>query len=121
MDIFRPRWSPRTARRLYYGGVGTSPYRPENEWYLSQSCAEYPINPGDSTLLSLMTQNLVISLRTISIKYASARAVHTVIANRLYNRGAYVGVLVVWFLQECNDLDRIFSPKIRRRSKNLCC
>ena len=35
---------------------------------------EYPINPGDSTSLALMKKKLVISLRAISIKKASARA-----------------------------------------------
>ena len=62
---------------------------------------EYPIiNPGDSTSLALMKKKLVISLRAISIKKASARAVNTVIAKCLYNRGAYVGVLSAWSLNE---------------------
>ena len=62
---------------------------------------EYPINPGDSTSLALMKKKLVISLRAISIKKASARAVNTVITKCLYNRGPYVGVLSAWSLHEC--------------------
>jgi len=81
---------------------------------------EYPINPGDSTPLALMKKKLVLSHRAISIKKASARAVNTVIAECFYNRGAYVGVLSAWSLNACEDLDRIFAPEIRRRTKNLC-
>jgi len=80
---------------------------------------ENPINPGDSTSLSLMKKKLVKSPRAISTKKASARAVNTVIAKCLYNRGAYVGVLSAWSLQECEDLDRVFAPEIRRRTKKL--
>jgi len=40
-----------------------------------------------------MKQKLITSIRAISIKKASARAVNTVISKYLYNRGAYVGVL----------------------------
>jgi len=72
---------------------------------------EYPINPGDSTSLALMKKKLVISLRVISIKNASARAVNTVIAKCLYNRGAYVGVLSAWYLHECEDLFVSSLPK----------
>jgi len=61
---------------------------------------EYPINPGDFTSLALMIKKIVISPRAISIKKASARAVNTVIAKCLYNRGAYVGVLSAWSLNE---------------------
>ena len=66
-----------------------------------------------------MIKKIVISPRAISIKKASARAVNTVIAKCLYNRGAYVGVLSAWSLCECEDLDRLFAPEIRRRTKNL--
>ena len=61
---------------------------------------EYPINPGDFTSLALMIKKIVISPRAISIKKASARAVNTVIAECFYNRGAYVGVLSAWSLNE---------------------
>ena len=81
---------------------------------------EYPINPGKSTSLSLMRKKLLISLRAISIKKASARAVNTGIAKCLYSRGAHVGVPSVWSLQKCEDLDRLIAPEIGRRTTNLC-
>eukprot|EP01042_Synura_sphagnicola_P036407 gene36407-biopygen4424 len=80
---------------------------------------EYPINPGDSTSFALMKQKLIPSIRAISIKQASARAVDTVISKCLYNRGAYVGVLSSWSLAQCEELDKIFATEIRRRTKNM--
>eukprot|EP01042_Synura_sphagnicola_P036588 gene36588-biopygen10818 len=80
---------------------------------------EYPINPGDSTSFSAMKQKLLVAIRAISIKKASARAVNVVVAKCLYNRGAYVGVLSSWSLAQCEELDRIFATEIRRRTKNM--
>ena len=80
---------------------------------------EYPINPGDSTSFALMKRKLLVSIRAISIKKASARAVNTVISKCLYNRGAYVGVLSSWSLAQCEELDKIFATEIRRRTKNM--
>jgi len=73
---------------------------------------EYPINPGDSTSFAAMKQKLLVSIRAISIKKASAWAVNTVIAKCLYNRGAYVGVLFSWSLAQCEELDRIFAKAL---------
>jgi len=81
---------------------------------------EYPINPGDSTSFALMKQKkLITSIRAISIKKASARAVNTVISKCLYNRVANVGVLSSWSLAQCEELDKIFATEIRRRTKNM--
>ena len=80
---------------------------------------EYPINPGDSTSFSVMKQKLLVAIRAISIKKASARAVNTVITKCLYNRGAYVEVLSSWSLAQCEELDKIFATEIRRRTKNM--
>jgi len=66
-----------------------------------------------------MKQKLITSIRAISIKKASARAVNTVISKCLYNRGAYVGVLSSWSLAQCEELDKIFATEIRRRTKNM--
>ena len=66
-----------------------------------------------------MKQKLITSIRAISIKKASARAVNTVISKCLYNRGAYVGVLSSWSLAQCQELDKIFATEIRRRTKNM--
>ena len=82
---------------------------------------KYPINPGDLTSITAMKQKLlVVAIRAISIKKASARAVNAVIiAKCLYNRGAYVGVLSSWFLAQCEELHKIFATEIRRRTKNI--
>ena len=40
-------------------------------------------------------------------------------AKCLYARGAYVGILSSWSLQECEEIDTIFVAELRRRSKNL--
>jgi len=80
---------------------------------------EYPINPGDSTSFTAMKQKLLVAIRAISIKRASARAVNAVIAKCLYNRGAHVGVLSSCSLAQCEELDKIFAAEIRRRTKNM--
>ena len=66
-----------------------------------------------------MKQKLITSIRAISIKKASARAVNTVISKCLYNRGTYVRVLSSWSLAQCEELDKIFATEIRRRTKNM--
>ena len=79
----------------------------------------YPINPNDSTSLQLMKQKLIITIRALSIKRASPRAINLVMAKCLYARGAYVGVLSSWSLKECEEIDTVFAAEIRRRTKNL--
>ena len=66
-----------------------------------------------------MKQNLITSIRAISIKKASARAVSTVISKCLYNRGAYVEVLSSFSLAQCEELDKRFATDLRRRTKNM--
>jgi len=56
----------------------------------------YSINPNDSTFLQLMKQKLIVTIRALSIKRASPRAINLVMAKCLYSRGAYVGVLSSW-------------------------
>jgi len=60
-----------------------------------------------------MKQTVLAAIRAISIKKASARAVHAVIAKCLYNRGAYVGVLSSWSSAQCEVLNKIFATEIR--------
>ena len=72
---------------------------------------EYPINPHDSTSLSLMKMKLVISLRAIAIEKASTRVVNNVIAKCLYNRGAYVGVLLALSYKEARTLTKSFCSQ----------
>jgi len=63
-----PAPSGACAALCSYIEVGTSPHRFQNQWYHSRSLGmEYHINPGDSTLLSLMKTRLVIYIRAISI------------------------------------------------------
>ena len=66
-----------------------------------------------------MKQKLITSIRAISIKKASARAVNTVISKCLYNRGAFVRYLSSWSLAQCTELDKVFVTEIRRRTKNM--
>ena len=78
--VYDPGWVP---QRVYLKTEGT----------FKSLGVEYPINPGDSTSFSAMKLTLIQSIRAISIKKASARAVNVVLAKCLYNREAYVGVL----------------------------
>jgi len=48
----------------------------------------YPINPNDSTSLQLMKQTLIVTVRALSIKRASPRAINLVMVKCLYARGA---------------------------------
>ena len=66
-----------------------------------------------------MKQKLIITIRALSIKRASPRAINLVMAKCLYARGAYVGVLSSWSLKECEEIDTVFAAEIRRRTKNL--
>jgi len=49
---------------------------------------EYPINQADSTSLHHMKQNLLVAIRSLSIKKASPKSVNLVMAKCLYARGA---------------------------------
>eukprot|EP01042_Synura_sphagnicola_P036396 gene36396-biopygen4136 len=96
--VHAPGWIPHP---VYLTSEGTS----------KSLGVEYPINPGNSTSFTAMKQKLLVSIRAISIKKASARAVNTVIAKCLYNWGAYVGVLSSWSLAQCEELDKILPPR----------
>jgi len=63
-----------------------------------------------------MKQKLIITIRALSIKRAS---INLVMAKCLFARGAYVGVLSSWSLNECEEIDTVFAAEIRRRTKNL--
>jgi len=104
--VYDPGWVP---QRVYLKTEGT----------FKSLGVEYPINPGDSTSFAAMKLKLIQSLRAISIKKASARAVNVVLSKCLYNRGAYVGVLSSWSLAQCEELDKVFATEIRRRTKNM--
>jgi len=66
-----------------------------------------------------MKLKLIQSIRAISIKKASARAVNFLLSKCLYNLGAYVGVLSSWSLAQCEELDKVFATEIRCRTKNM--
>ena len=42
-----------------------------------------------------------------------------VLSKCLYNRGASVGFLSSWSLAQCDELDKVFITKIRRRTKKM--
>ena len=83
---------------------------------------KYPINRGNSTSLALMKQKLIVSFRKRSHLHQESICANcnSVISKCLKNRGACVGVLLTWSLQDREDLDGIFAAEIRRRFKNLC-
>ena len=66
-----------------------------------------------------MKQKLIVVIRAISIKKASARTVNVVISKCLYIRGAYVGVFSSWSLDQFAELDNVFATEIRCRTKNI--
>jgi len=89
--VYDPGW----VQRVYLKTEGT----------LKNLGVEYPINPGDTTSIAAMKLKLIQSIRAISIKKASARAVNVVLSNCLYNRGAYS-----WSLANVKNSIRV-SPR----------
>ena len=104
--VYDPGWGP---QRVYLKAEGT----------FKSLGVEYPINLGDSTSFAAMKLKLIQSIRAISIKKASARAVNFLLSKCLYNLGAYVGVLSSWSLAQCEELDKVFATEIRCRTKNM--
>ena len=64
------------------------------------------------TSFTAMKQKLIVAIRAISIMKAFARAVNVVISKCLNNRGAYVGALSSWSLDQCEAFDKIFATEI---------
>ena len=79
---------------------------------------EYPINPRDHTSFDKAYQSLRTSLLVLARRRASASLITKVMTLCLLNRGAYVGILSSWSLQQCRLLDKLFAQEFRRRTKN---
>eukprot|EP01042_Synura_sphagnicola_P001462 gene1462-biopygen1564 len=99
--VYDPGWVP---QRVYLKTEGT----------FKSLGVEYPINPGDSKSFAAMKLKLIQSLRAISIKKPSARAVNVVLSKCHYIRGAYVGVLSSWSLALCEELDQCSGTVLSR-------
>ena len=91
-------------------GIPRSPYSPP--WNLQKPGRNLPNQPQRFHLPSAHETETHITIRALSIKRAS---INLVMAKCLFARGAYVGVLSSWSLNECEEIDTVFAAEIRRR------